>query len=89
LFRRPSEKISTEFGRRRSENAVPKSAPWLKKSSVDVGIVVAMEKGRRKTEAATTPFSSSAAQTATAMGETQKRSCERRESVGHSQDNVV
>jgi hypothetical protein len=49
LFRRPSEKISTEFGRRRSENAVPKSAPWLKNSSVDVGIVVAMEKGRRKT----------------------------------------
>jgi hypothetical protein len=40
---------------------------------VDVGIVVAMVKGRRKTEAATTPFSSSAAQTATATGETQKR----------------
>jgi len=33
-----------------------------------------MVKGRRKTEAATTPFSSSsAAQTATATGETQKR----------------
>jgi len=32
-----------------------------------------MVKGRRKTEAATTPFSSSAARTATATGETQKR----------------
>jgi hypothetical protein len=61
----------------------------LKKSSVDVGIVVAMVKGRRKTEAATTRFSSSAAQTATAAAETQKRGRERRGSVGHSQDNVV
>jgi len=63
----------------------------LKKSSVDIGIVVAMVKGRRKTPpwAATTPFSSSAAQTATAAAETQKRGRERRGSVGHSQDNVV
>ncbi|CAK9864584.1 unnamed protein product [Sphagnum jensenii] len=60
----------------------------LKNSSVDVGIVVAMVKGRRKTEAAT-PFSSSAAQTATPAAEMQKSGRERRGSVGHSQDNVV